>query len=37
MDKMKRVQKLKELRNKLTGQKAKDVVTRNINKLYGRN
>ena len=37
MDKMKRVQELKELRTKLTGKKAKDIITRHINKLYGRN
>lgn len=36
MDKMKRVQELKELRAKLTGQKAKDIITKHINKLYGR-
>jgi len=34
---MKEVQKLKELREQLTGKKAKDIITGHINKLYGRN
>ena len=37
MDKMKRVQQLKELRAKLTGKKAKDIITSHINRLYERN